>query len=130
MSLLGSLLQQVEGSDAMAGLAAKVGLPADQVQSIGDTLLAKIQGGSTPEQAAAETAAETGADPSHVDSVSAAVAEHVGADGVGGLMGKLGGLAGAGGVMGTVTGMLDRDGDGNPLNDMLGMAKGFFGSKS
>ena len=57
MSLLSSILQQVEGSDALAGLAAKVGLPADQVQSIGDSLLAKIQGGSTPEQAAADTAA-------------------------------------------------------------------------
>ena len=34
------------------------------------------------------------------------------------------------GVMGTVSGLLDRDGDGNPLNDVLGMAKGFFGSKT
>ena len=130
MSLLSSILQQVEGSDALAGLAAKVGLPADQVQSIGDSLLAKIQGGSTPEQAAADTAAETGADPSHVESVSAAVADQVGADGAGGIMDKLNGMAGAGGIMGTVTGLLDRDGDGNPLNDVMGMAKGLFGSKA
>jgi hypothetical protein len=25
--------------------------------------------------------------------------------------------------------MLDRDGDGNPLNDVMGMAKGLFGKK-
>ncbi|WP_230292688.1 hypothetical protein [Croceicoccus sp. Ery5] len=25
--------------------------------------------------------------------------------------------------------MLDRDGDGNPLNDIMGMAQGFFGKK-
>ena len=27
-----------------------------------------------------------------------------------------------------VAGFLDRDGDGNPLNDIAGMAKGLFGS--
>jgi hypothetical protein len=130
MSLLGSLLQQVEGSDALASLAAKVGLPADQVQSIGDSLLAKIQGGSTAEQAAADTAAETGADPDQVQAMIPAIADHVGADGASGIMDKLGGMAGASGIMGTVTGMLDRDGDGNPLNDVMGMAKGLFGSKT
>ncbi len=130
MSLLGSLLQQVEGSDALASLAAKVGLPANQVQSIGDSLLAKMQGGSTPEQAAADTASETGADPDQVQAMIPAIADHVGADGAGGIMDKLGGLTGAGGIMGTVTGMLDRDGDGNPLNDVMGMAKGLFGSKT
>jgi hypothetical protein len=52
------------------------------------------------------------------------------ADGAGGIMDKLGCLTGAGGIMGTVTGMLDRDGDGNPLNDVMGMAKGLFGSKT
>jgi hypothetical protein len=78
MSLLGSLLQQVEGSDALASLAAKVGLPANQVQSIGDSLLAKMQGGSTPEQAAADTASETGADPDQVQAMIPAIADHVG----------------------------------------------------
>jgi hypothetical protein len=29
--------------------------------------------------------------------------------------------------MKTVTGMLDKDGDGNPLNDLAGIAKGLFG---
>jgi hypothetical protein len=29
--------------------------------------------------------------------------------------------------MGTVSGMLDRDGDGNPINDVGGMLGGLFG---
>jgi hypothetical protein len=39
----------------------------------------------------------------------------------------LGGAGGAGGIMGTVSGMLDRDGDGNPINDVGGMLGGLFG---
>ncbi len=31
--------------------------------------------------------------------------------------------------MGKVSGMLDRDGDGNPLNDLSGLAGGLFGKK-
>ena len=124
MSLLDTLLQTAENSGALAQLAAKVGLPADQVQSVSETLLAKMQGGSTPEQAAADTAAETGMDPSQVTAMGSAIADHVGADGAGGLMEKLGGSAG---IMSTVSGLLDRDGDGNPINDIMGMAKGLFG---
>jgi len=30
-------------------------------------------------------------------------------------------------VLSGITSTLDRDGDGNPLNDVLGMAKGLFG---
>ncbi|MEO6716564.1 MAG: hypothetical protein ABIM50_04870 [Novosphingobium sp.] len=43
----------------------------------------------------------------------------------GGLGGILAGLGGMGGI----ASMLDRDGDGNPLNDIAGMAGGFFGKK-
>jgi hypothetical protein len=31
------------------------------------------------------------------------------------------------GILGQILGMLDRDGDGNPLNDISGIAKGLFG---
>ena len=63
-------------------------------------------------------------DPSQVTAMGSAIADHVGADGAGGLMEKLGG---ASGIMTTVSGLLDRDGDGNPINDIMGMAKGLFG---
>jgi len=32
------------------------------------------------------------------------------------------------GLLGQVTGALDKDGDGNPLNDLSGLAKGLFGN--
>jgi hypothetical protein len=124
MSLLDTLLQQAGGSDALAGLAGKLGLPADQVQSLGNSLLAKMQGGASAEQAAADTAAEAGVDADQLHAMVPAIADHVGADGADGLMAKLGGT---GGILGSVGAMLDRDGDGSPLNDVLGMAKGLFG---
>lgn len=128
MGLLNGLLQQAEGA-GFSAIAQKLGLPEDRVASIGESVIAKMQAGSSAEQAAAETAAETGVDPSQVQAVVPAIAEHVGADGTGGLMEKLNTMAGEGGVMGAISGFLDRDGDGNPINDVVGMAQGFFAKK-
>jgi hypothetical protein len=36
---------------------------------------------------------------------------------------------GEGSILGKITGFADKDGDGNPLNDLAGMAKGLFGGK-
>ena len=126
MSFLGNILQQVEGSDVVANLASKVGISPDQVQSMGGSLLGKLQGEDATETAAADlaTPVET------ANATGEAAAEPSPADDSGGLISKLGGLAGAGGVTGTIGNMLDRDGDGNPTNDVLGMVKGFFGSKT
>jgi hypothetical protein len=33
----------------------------------------------------------------------------------------------SGGIMGTVSSLLDQDGDGNPVNDIVGMAGKLFG---
>ena len=52
-----------------------------------------------------------------------AMAEKAGLDGEGSLMEK---LTGEGGLLGKVSGFFDRDGDGNPLNDLTNIAKGFF----
>lgn len=56
----------------------------------------------------------------------------------GGLAGLLGGLAsqgesddeGGSGIGSMITGLLDRDGDGNVMDDIGGMIGGFFGGKS
>ena len=32
-------------------------------------------------------------------------------------------------ILSGITSALDRDGDGNPINDVLGMAKGLFGGR-
>ena len=39
------------------------------------------------------------------------------------------GNGGAQDMLGKVTSALDKDGDGNPLNDLGELAKGFFGKK-
>ncbi|MGY4395954.1 hypothetical protein ACVWZA_001127 [Sphingomonas sp. UYAg733] len=55
---------------------------------------------------------------------------HIGDEGsLGQFASLLGASGGAGGVMGKVGGMLDRDGDGNPLDDLAGLAGGLFGKK-
>ena len=40
---------------------------------------------------------------------------------------KLNGMIKDNPALAGIAGMLDRDGDGNPLDDVLGMAKGLFG---
>ncbi len=52
---------------------------------------------------------------------SAAPSQPAGGGGLGGLLGGLLGGGGGGGGMGGLAAMLDRDGDGNPLDDVLGM---------
>jgi hypothetical protein len=44
------------------------------------------------------------------------------------IKGMLGG-DGEGSIFSKLTGFVDKDGDGNPLNDLTDMAKGLFGSK-
>jgi hypothetical protein len=41
-----------------------------------------------------------------------------------------GGSEGLQGLLGSATSFLDKDGDGNPLNDLGGLVQGFFGSKN
>jgi hypothetical protein len=52
---------------------------------------------------------------------SAAPAQPAGGGGLGGLLGGLLGGGGAAGGLGAIASMLDRDGDGNPLDDIMGM---------
>ena len=122
------LIQRAEGM-AFTALAEKLGLPQDQVISIGESVVAKMQAGQAQKQAVAEAAAESGIDPSQVASVIPVLSEHLGVDGAGGLMKELNGMADQGGVMGTISGFLDRDGDGNPINDVVGMAQALFTRK-
>lgn len=49
--------------------------------------------------------------------------------GLGGLLGGLAGGAATGGKPGGLVGMLDMDGDGNPLDDIMGMAGKFMGGR-
>ena len=98
MGLLDGLLGNVEG------IAEKLGVDPEQAKDIVGSLGDKMSGDGDKMEALKELAEEKGVS---LDSLTDVV------NGDEGLMSKLGG-------------MLDRDGDGNPLNDITDMAKGFF----
>ena len=102
-----SILDGIMGN--IGGLAEKLGLPADKAQEIATSLQEKLGGDGDKMQAIQDLAAEHGIS---VDKIK----EMLGGDGEGSMLGKL-------------TGFVDKDGDGNPLNDLTSMAKGLFGNK-
>jgi hypothetical protein len=102
-----SILDGIMGN--IGGLAEKLGLPADKAQEIATSLQEKLGGDGDKMQAIQDLAAEHGIS---VDKIK----EMLGGDGEGSMLGKL-------------TGFVDKDGDGNPLNDLTNMAKGLFGNK-
>lgn len=83
-------------------IAAQIGLSPEQMQGLMAEISARIGSGDTSISALAEVAAEHG----------------VSADALQSLFGQMGGPLG---------GLLDRDGDGDPLNELSGIAKGLFG---
>jgi hypothetical protein len=90
-------------------MAAKLGLPADKAQEIATSLTAKLSGDGDKTQAIQDTADEHGVS---VDSIK----NMLGGDEEGSIFSK-------------ISGFVDKDGDGNPINDLMGMAKGLFGGK-
>ena len=107
MSLFDSILKSISGvPDDVANLAAKLGIdPATAEKAIAALGHAHQLEGDTVEAAAASTGLPTG--------TLQQIVEHIG--GEGSLM--------------EFANMLDRDGDGNPLNDIAGIAKGIFGKE-
>lgn len=90
-------------------VAAKLGLPADQVQAVVARLKENVAGGGDPLGALGAFAQEHGLS-----------------------LETLKGLIPEGGesLLARATSMLDKDGDGDVMDDLSGMAKGLFGGKS
>jgi hypothetical protein len=105
MGMFDGLLGNLGGLEA---IAAKIGLSPEQMQGLMSEISAKIGSGDTSVSALAETAAAHG----------------VSADKLQELMGQFGGPEA---IMGKLGGMFDKDGDGNPMNELGGLAKGLFG---
>jgi ATP phosphoribosyltransferase regulatory subunit HisZ len=106
MGMLDGILGSLGGNAVVENLAAKVGLSPEQVQSAVAALgTAHSQEGDTVATAAASTG------------LSADTLQQV--------LGHLGGE----GALASVAGMLDRDGDGSPVNDITDMIGGFFNKK-
>lgn len=105
MSVFDSILKGISGApDDVANLAAKLGIePGVAEKAIAALGHAHQLEGDTVEAAAASTGLPTGTLKQIVD--------HIG--GEGSLM--------------EFANILDRDGDGNPLDDIAGIAKGLFG---
>lgn len=122
MSVLDSILGQVTQNVDVKNLAAKIGLTPEQVETAVQALgQAHPQPGDTVQAAAAST----GLSPELLQQIVG----HIGGEGALAKFASMLGAGGAGGVMGQIGGMLDRDGDGNPLDDIADMASGFFGKK-
>lgn len=105
MGMFDDLMGNMGGLEA---IAAKIGVSPEQMQGLMSEISARISSGDTSVSALAETAAQHG----------------VSADKLQELMGQFGGPEA---IMGKLGSMFDRDGDGSPLNDLSGLAKGLFG---
>lgn len=122
MSVLDSILGQVTQNVDIKNLAAKIGLTPEQVET---AVQALGQAHPMPGDTVQTAAASTGLSPEMLQQIVG----HIGGEGALAKFASMLGGAGAGGVMGQIGGMLDRDGDGNPLDDIADMASGFFGKK-
>lgn len=103
MSILDGLMGNI------GGLAEKLGIPADKAEGFAASLQERLGGDGDKLQAIQDLAAEHGVS---VDAIKSMLT----ADGEGSIFSKLGDL-------------VDKDGHGNPINDLTDMAKGLFGGK-
>ena len=120
MSLFDSILKQVAGApDDVANLASKLGLPAELTEkAIAARGKSHQEPGDTVELAAQKTGLDTGQ-----------LGKIVQAIGGEGSLGEFARMIQENPQAKGILGMLDRDGDGNPLNDLAGLAGGLLGKK-
>lgn len=120
MSLFDTILGAAGGNNpTVANMAEKLGIDA----SIAEKAIAALgkshaEDGDTVELAAAKTGIDTG--------MLSAIVDQVGGEGS---LGKFNQMLAENPKAAGILDMLDRDGDGNPLNDIADMASGFFGKK-
>ena len=117
MGLLDGILGQVGGNLDIAAIAKQVGIdPAMAEMAVTALGKAHPEPGDTVETASAATGIDSG--------ILGSIVSQLGGEGA---LGQLSGLIKDHPQAGSLLGMLDRDGDGNPLNDIAGMASGLFG---
>ena len=119
-SIFDSILGQVSSNVDIRNLAEKVGIDPSQAETAIAALAAGHQSkGDTIETAAANSGLDAG--------VLQQIVGHIGGEGSLGSFATS--LAQNPDALKMVSGFLDRDGDGNPLDDIAGIAKGLFGGK-
>jgi hypothetical protein len=100
MSMFDGILDNIDD------VAAKLGLPADKVQAVVANLKSKVADGGNPLEALSAAAQEHGLSLDHLKSMLPNGGED---------------------LLGKAQSMLDKDGDGDVMDDLQGMAKGLFG---
>jgi hypothetical protein len=118
MPTLNDLLGQ-GGNIDLGALGAQANLDPAQVEQALDAILARLGGGESGDAATAGAAAETGLSLESLQGLLPALQAQLGHADLNGLIAQ---LTGQGGILSG----LDRDGDGNPINDIAGMARGLF----
>lgn len=117
MGLLDGILGQVAGNLDVSAIANQVGLdPAMAEKAIAALGQAHSEPGDTVEAASAATGVDAG--------TLGQIVSQIGGEGA---LGQLSGLLKDNPQLGGLASMLDRDGDGNPLNDIAGIAGSLFG---
>lgn len=117
MSLFDTIVGQLGGGNGLAGLAEKVGLdPALAEKAMAALGQAHPEPGDTVQTAAEKTGIDAGKLMELVQNLG----------GEGGLE-KITAMLKDNPQASSLLGMLDRDGDGNPLNDITGLAGKLFG---
>lgn len=119
MSILNSIFSQFGQNVDVGNLAEKLGID----QSVAEKAIAALgQSHQEPGDTVASAAAKTGLD----SGILTQIVEQIGGEGS---LGEFSRILKDNPQASGLLGMLDRDGDGNPLNDIAGIAKGLF-SKS
>jgi hypothetical protein len=117
MSIFNAILGSTGGTD-LENLAAKVGIePAMAEKAVAALGAAHVRDGDTVKTAAAHTGLDA--------SVLSSIVEHIGGESSLGKYAQI--VQDNPQILSGITSALDRDGDGNPVNDVLGMARGLFG---
>lgn len=117
MGLLDGILGQVAGNLDIGSIAKQVGIdPALAEKAVAALGKAHPEPGNTIASAAASTGLDTG--------TLGQIVQQLGGEGG---LGQLSDLIKDNPQAAGILNMLDRDGDGNPLDDLAGMAKGLFG---
>lgn len=120
MGLLDGILQQVSGSpDTVKQLAEKVGIdPALAEKAVAALGQSHVEDGDTVELAAGKT----GLDTSKLNEILGQLGGESALDDIAAKLGSDSRFSG-------ILDMLDRDGDGSPIDDIAGIAGSLFGKK-
>ncbi len=108
--------------DSLTDMAAKIGLDPEMVKGLQGKFEEKLAATGDQAQALKDTMADYGISMEHLQATMAKL------NAEGGMFDKIG-LSGEDGLINKSISAVDKDGDGNPLNDVADFAKGLLGKK-